>query len=236
MSTYTIISGEEKFGSWLALDSDAWSDLTDWASWTNWNGNPDNLVLQIDDEFDVVAVRAPILETAHKGTLTVSLKVSNTGAFAGEETTYSITSTAVAIAAGKYYRWTLTVAPTTNVTPEIVYAQARYTEVYDEQELSGVDTSTLSGTITGRTITHNLGTLNTVVITAKEATPWVDRAYALPDTYVDPTNIAPIVGIISKDPLTIILRDDFGVPVNGIVDIRLTGAPKVYLSDSGVTI
>jgi len=78
-----------------------------------------------------------------------------------------------------------------------------------------------------------LGTVDHCEITAHDTFTWVDRAYALPDDWNENT-ITPIPGIITKSPLTIILRDHFGVEVDGIVDITIRGIRPVVLTTTGI--
>jgi hypothetical protein len=87
--------------------------------------------------------------------------------------------------------------------------------------------------VSARVVPNSIGTIQTVNITSHDQTDYIDRAYSVPDTFSVST-VAPIPGIVSKAPLTIVLRDYFGVPVDGVVDITVTGISGIGLSDSGV--
>lgn len=236
MSTITIITGTEQplTSSWIAPNTDDWADVTTWSTWTSWNTNPGNLVLRLDDDLATTDVRCPQLEIAYQGSLSVSLKISTTGAFAGEETTYSFTlGTPVSVIAGRYYRWTVTVAPSGTTVPEITQINADYDQIFTTEVYRSVSTSGLAGSISARTVPLTMGTVYAVELTTHGDFTWVDRAYVLPDAWSE-TTVAPLASIISKSPLTICLRDDFGVAVDGTVDIVAVGIPKILLTSTGV--
>lgn len=237
MSTITIIKGHQdpRNNYYISENLETWADKTNWSTWTRWNSDPDEVEIQIDDDLGATDLWVPTLRVIARGALSVTLKTSNTGAFAGEEETYSVTSTPTSIASARYYRWTIN-ASSASDPAMIQVAEPNYVQDFSTQELQNVSTASLSGTITARTVSHRFGQVFNCQITTKEATPWVDRFYAAPDDYTNPTNIAPVPGIVSKNPLTICLRDEFGVPVDGYVDLSITGAPQVYLTTEGVVI
>lgn len=237
MSDITIIDGYQnsRNGHYQAYSQSTWADYTDWSSWNQWNDDPGNVTIQLDDAFVEVDLWTPTLSIKYFGTLSLSLKTSNTGAFSGEETTYTLSSTPISIGQARYYRWTVSITPSGSTPPNLVFVDSAYSQEFDTQEIKDLDLTTLSGSTTaGRVVTHSFGGVFSVQITAQEETNWVDRAYVLPDDFTDPVKVAPIPGIVSKDPLTIILRDDFGVPVDGIVDLVITGSANVYLTETGV--
>jgi hypothetical protein len=236
MSTITIITGSEQpiSRTWIAPNNDDWSDVVTWAAFTRWNNNPGNLVLRVDDDLLTTDVRCPTLDIAYQGSLSLTLKISDTGTFTGEETTYTFTlGTAVTVIAGRYYRWTVTVAPSGTTVPEIALVSADYSQIFTTEIYKSVSTSTLAGTVSARTVPLVMGTVLAVQLTPHGDFTWVDRAYALPDAWSE-TTIAPKASIISKSPLTICLRDDFGVAVDGTVDIQVVGIGKIVLTDNGV--
>ena len=235
--TTTVIQGlyDINAESYQGVSANDWTDYTDWSTWLNWTQDSADLIVQVDDDLDTVAVRVPQLNLVAQGTQTITLKVSNTGAFAGEETTIAFTydGSAVSIPAGRYYRWSVTVSELNDQTPVIEQIESSYSTVYTTQEFISVDTSTLDGTVDARTVPTTVGTVYSAVITTTKNTAYVDRAYSVPDTFSVST-IAPVAGIVSKSPLQIYLQDHYGVPVDGIVDITVTGAAKVYHTVDGV--
>lgn len=241
MSTYTVVSGyyDTLKQTYRSSNSNTWNSYSgsSWSAWTQWNGNPGTLTLRIDDDLGSSTVRVASLDVFFEGDIAYQLKTSDTGAFAGEEATINfVVGTTYSIPSARYYRWTLTVVVGPNgEIPEIRSAVANYTTLVTTEYLRRIDTSTLSGTISGRTVTHSFGTIYSVDMTAYNDTSWIDRAYVLPDSYSVST-ISPVPGIVSTSPLTIVLRDHFGVPVNGYVDITIRGTPLVQIASTGVSI
>jgi len=243
MTTVTVTQGvfNQVRGVYESTMLDDWSDLNNapyqtWTNWTTWNSNPQTIILQLDDDLGTVDIRAPLLYLTVRGTQTVALKISTTGAFAGEETTISFTydGSSQTYPQGRYYRWTLTVAAdASGLPPEVVQVDTAYSQEYRTEYFDSLDTSTLAGTISSRTVATTLGGVSGVQITATNSTTWVDRYYALPDSFSVST-IAPVPGIVSRSPLAIYLQDHMGVAVNGVVDITITGTPKVYHTLQGV--
>jgi hypothetical protein len=237
MSTVTIVQGYKNpiNDQYSSYNSTNWAGHTNWSTWSRWNDNPGSVVIRLDDAFTTSDLRTPTLNLNYYGTLSLVLKTSTTGTFTGEETTYTLSSTAVSIAQARYYRWTITLTASGTVLPILVFASTEYSQSFETVQFKDIDLSTLSGSTTaGRVVTHSFGVVHSVQVTAQQETTWVDRAYALPDSFTDPVKVAPIPSIVNKSPLTILLRDDFGVPVNGIVDISITGSASVYLTDTGV--
>jgi hypothetical protein len=237
MTTVTVIQGtyDALNNNYQPVNGDVWSDLTSWASWLNWNSDPGDVEIQLDDDLGIVDVKTPTISMTYAGEISIILKISETGVFSGEETTITFAvGTTYAVPAGRYYRWLITAtAGTTGLIPEINNFRTQYfTEVFTETKRSIV-TSTLSGTTAARVVPTNFGTIYNVLITAHDTATWVDRAYAVPDGWAV-TTITPVAGIVSKAPLTIVLKDLFGVPVDGICDITVTGAPKITITSTGV--
>ena len=236
MTTTTILTG--RYNSlkqvYEASNTATWATMpATWALYTAWNSSPSTVSLQLDDDLGSVSVRIPRLAIAFSGEATYELKVSTTGAFAGEETTVSfVLGTSYTVPQARYYRWTITVITgSTGLLPEIRSVQPSYSTEVVTEYLRNIDTSTLSGTISARQVVYTLGTVYSCDITSYDSTSWVDRAYAVPDSYSVAT-ISPVAGIVSNSPLTIVLRDYFGVPVNGIVDITIRGVPKIAINGS----
>lgn len=241
MSTYTLITGyyDTQKNHWRGANLDNWAALTSWSTWTSWVSNPSTVSLQIDDDLASTEVRIATLELSYIGTRTVQLKTSDTGLFAGEETTINfVAGTNYGIPSARYYRWTITATGTlADPIPYIRNAVPTYsTAGFTTEIYRNIVTSTLSGTVNARVVPTTSGTIHSVNITSLDSTNYVDRAYSVPDTFSVST-ISPVPGIVSKAPLTIVLRDYYGVPVDGIVDITVRGSPSVSLElDGGVII
>ncbi len=245
MSTITIISGtlDSKSGSYRAANTDTWASLgsspyATWANWNTWTTSSANLQLRIDDDLGSKALRAPTIEFPDLvGTIaSASLKISETGVFGGEETTYTLTaSTDTNVIAGQYYRWTFSFAGTALLPAEVCEITVNYLEELDTEYYQSIHTSTLQTSGAYRLVPTGLTSVDHVQITAHDDFAWVDRAYALPDAWSE-TYITPIPGIISKSPLVICLRDHFGVEVDGTIDILIRGQRPITLTTQGVVV
>lgn len=245
MTTITLTAGQldSVSGNYRGANADTWASLgsspyATWANWRYWATNPQNLQVRIDDDLGTVKLRAPTLTLQDIfGSITsISLKISNTGSFSGEETTYTFsTGVDVEVISGRYYRWTVTVSGLSNLPAELPDITTEYIEDLQTVYLQNIDTSTLQSSSGYRIVDHDLGSIDTCIITAHDNYAWVDRAYALPDSWSE-TTITPIPGIISKSPLTIVLRDHFGVEVDGLVDILIRGIRPITLTATGVVL
>jgi len=245
MTTVTITAGtlDPITGAYRGANADSWSSLSSspyatLANWRQWATNPQTLQLRFDDDLVTKKLRAPTLQfTDLAGTLSsATLKISDTGAFSGEETTYTLTSGVdTEVIAGRYYRWTLTILGLAPYPAEVGDFNIEYVEDLQTVYLQNIDTSTLQSSSGYRIVDHDLGSVDTCIITAHDNYSWVDRAYALPDAWSE-TTITPIPGIISKSPLTIVLRDHFGVEVDGRVDILIRGIRPITLTATGVVL
>jgi hypothetical protein len=239
MTTVTIITGSysDYKQAYISGNADTWNTLSGstWAAWPRWNNDNTGVTIQLDDDLNTSSVRTASLQINLQGDPTYQLKVSNSGAFAGEETTINFAAgTPYSIPAGRYYRWRIAVAEgSTGVVPEIRSFNTVYGSNVGTEYQRAIDTSTLSGTISGRTVTHNFGTVYSVDMTTYNSTIWTDRYYALPDSFSVST-ISPVPGIVSTSPLSIVLRDHMGVAVDGFVDITIRGTQQVQITQAGI--
>lgn len=245
MTTVTITAGTQDTitGNLRGANADTWSSLSTspyatWANWHHWATNPQTLQLRFDDDLGSIKLRAPTLSFNNlQGSISsISLKISSTGVFGGEETTYTFSlGTDVEVIAGQYYRWTISVTGTAPYAAEVSEFTIEYVDDLETVYLQNILTSTLQSSSGYRIVDHDLGSIDTCIITAHDTYSWVDRAYALPDDWSE-TTITPIPGIISKSPLTIVLRDHFGVEVDGRVDILIRGIRPITLTATGVVL
>lgn len=248
MTTATITQGwyEGNRYRYFGSNSDTWTTLAStpyqtWSNWRTWASNAQSLILQLDDDLGSIGQRAPTINLRAQGQVTLQLKISQTGTFTGEETTINfVPGTAYTFVSGRYYRWIVTIATDSAVIlPVLEFYQTSYIDnVTQDIYYTNLDTTTLSGTTSSRSISGTWGSILNVLITARRNTAWVDRAYSLPDTYVNQTDFAPIPSIIStSSTLQFALLDHFTQPVDGVVDIAIKALPKITQSSSqsGVT-
>jgi len=247
MSTITITSGYQgEGGKFFPTDNTDWVDLgsspyATWSSWTSWNPSPNSIQLQVDDDLGSSDFRTPLLSLSYQGQLTVTLKISNTGSFSGEETTINfVAGTTYTYVSGRYYRFLITVATDSSTPvpncgiPNTTYQKEQVTEFS-----RAVNTQTLGGTIDARPITSSVGMVEVLVATAEQSGVTYssgllqDRVYAIPDDYVFQEN-AIIVNIVTKNPPVIRCFDLNGESIDARVDVFIQGLPKLQITTRGI--
>lgn len=139
MTTRTIITGEIVGGTGIRpAHGTTWADLTTWAAYDNWYSTSGTQVeIQLDDDLGSVKTVIPTVNLVVEGTLTLSVKISDTGSFSGEETTINfVEDTAESYVPGRYFRWSITVdADSTYAVPAIRVYQTNYNSVAYTEEL-----------------------------------------------------------------------------------------------------
>lgn len=254
--TTTISSGLQTQGDIIQpLDSTTWGDLGStpfgtWAAWTTWHPSPQTITLQIDLDQGESTLRQPLLTLNYQGTVSGTLKITSTayvdsdgnesGLFAGEETTVTLSEVAAGYVAGRFYRWNLNIDTDSNLTiPLLFSANPRFNNTPIEEIQDSVDTSALSGTIAAREIDTAISVIKNLVVTAQQEGVTYssgllqDRVLAVPDDYVFQEN-AIIVNVVDKATAKIRCFDLNGESIDAIVDIRITGFPQITLTANGV--
>lgn len=229
--------------TWADLGSSPYSS---WESWTLWNPQPNTVTVVILEDTGASAPRLPVMPLTYEGDITVSLDISDTVDSSGalvSPTTISFTpGTAYAPVSGRYYEYTITL--TTNSTtpspyiilPTILFNDSKITDVRED-----IDTSTLGGTIDARELETTVGIITSLTATALQGGVTYssqllqDRQYAVPDDYTFDDN-AIIINTVSKSPPVIRCFDLNGESIDAIIDITITGLPKIQLTDQGVLI
>lgn len=216
------------------INTGDWTDLTTWdvASWNPtatsllWISNPVSL-----DQSQTVNF---LLESTAQGTVEYDVYASDTGAFAGEETVTSIASgdTGVSAFTGKHFYVAARV--TNNSSLPVLYSMTVTitTNKYTKITLNDIDTSTLAGTVSARTVDfgRTVSGVKNMQITVKQVTD-----YTL-DVYVSdyPTCSVVIPRIVDKATPSIALVGLDNVPRDGIVDISAEILPEQYMSGNNL--
>lgn len=249
MAVVSIISGQVDFGAFLGSGSVTWTDLgsspyATWNNWTDWNPQPNNIVLRVFEDAGSIGIRAPLLTFESNVSPAVVLKISDTidsnGDLISPTTVTFDYNTAYTFVAGRYYEYTITVAPDSNTTiPYIQNIGFSFSMATQQEELTNVNTSTLSGTIDARTVVTNISVATHIVATAQEQGVTYssgllqDRVYAIPDDYVFQEN-AIVVNVVSKSPVVIRCFDLNGESIDAVIDITITGFGALALTQTGV--
>jgi len=184
MTTYTILSGKQIGTTIGPAQSITWGDLgsSPYGSWSNWTSwlVPDavpTVQLQIDEDQGSIGYRTPLLNYGYEGDASVTLKISDTGTFTGEETTYNfVLETPISYVPGRYYRWTITVTTNSTVTePYLDYYITNYISELETEILNDVDVFASPTT----TLSTNLGFIRNIQATALQGDPYVVDDYVI---------------------------------------------------------
>ena len=228
MTTKTIISGAQYGDAFARANSYTWDDLASspfgsWDNLTSWRIPDGAVVLQLDDDMLTVDYRTPTVDWFSAGDVVVTLKISDTGTFTGEETTYTLTYLSeISYVAGRYYRWTITVTANSEVDEPIISPIfTRYTQTLVVESLNdvGIDSSPLT------TISTNLGIVKNIQATALQGDPYVVDGYVLTAAQLD---------AITRDQVAII--NNGVVLVDGPSVNKFTGYPVYSFNTTGVDI
>jgi hypothetical protein len=228
--TYTNTFTDTIVDAQVSTSTRAWSYYTSWSTWTIWNDSPRTITATETIDLGGSKLLQPSAGWIGANLPTsVVIKTSSTGAFAGEETTITMAGTTKqSYTAARYWKITATWATDGNGTvPWVSNWTWNLVESFLTETFRDLDTSTLAGTAASRTVDSQLMAAVDVTLTVKKSISWVDRDYALPDSFSIST-IVPVVGYVTKNPLTICLTDLYGVPVDGIVDVEIKGLTQIY--------
>jgi len=237
-STYRI---DPRTGEVLPQGTTTWTSLsgTTWNDWTTWNKNYNSQIVYYFGPVDIsLQPKNFVLRIFTDSTAEISYEIytSNTGAYTGEETKTVISQNQTGITG--FYGSKAVVAVIANAVAGIpIINSIRYEwSTVGQQQLtfSKINTSTLSGSSTARTLSLNA---NVGGITQVNIQPYEITAYAV-DAYVTntPTSTYLIPKVISNTSttLTFALVGVDNQPRDGIVDINLETLPIQYMEGNNL--
>lgn len=220
--------------------TDTWSTIpSTWAEYQSWTGTPVDPMIYVSDVVDLGEVRSFCLKiiTDAQGEVSYDVYTSTTGAFDGEETLTSISHTATGVASFNC-RW-FAVAVKVSATAGVNILRG-FEITASEQTISfdynSLDTSTLTGTSSNRTLTLKRTVSQVVDL---QIQPHAVTAYNL-DVYVTntPTSTTVIPRIISKGTSTVnfALVGVDNQPRDATVDIKIVATPEQYMSGNNLLV
>ena len=221
-------------------NSATWANLTSWESFNQWAMAPANpLVWNVIPPIDLGSIQTFNLKikTLANGLVSYNILTSDTGQFAGEETVTVIEQgdTNIPAFSGRYAIISVNVTQTSgvNVLYGVEYATAA--GAANKLSLGSIDTATLPGTSSARTLelTRAIGGITNIQITPKAVTP-----YAV-DLYVSntPTTATVIPRIISRVlPRQFALVGVDNQPRDAVVDVLLEYLPEGYMSGNNLLV
>lgn len=230
-----------------AADSAGATRFASWDEWTNWTGVAETPLTWFTDIADLSSTGAFNLTWSFEGvgTPTFTVYTSNTGEFAGEETTKTINvgDTDIDAFEGRYVGVLISVAETSEGIPEITRFEFEASGQRLDLQQFNVNTTDLSGSIgshvidPGRVCSKILGVQITAQSDNYVATGYVDNISNDDENYV--TSAPPIVAsVITKDrsgPQVSFTNLD-GTGTNAVFDVTLTVLPEQYMDGNNMAI
>jgi hypothetical protein len=168
--------------TYLPGDTYDWAEFDNqtetWADWTSWHPDPTQLQLRIEDDLGVVAYRKPLLALGAAGVVGITLKVSQTGDFTGEETSIAFSgSNTYSYPKGRYYRYDISVdADSDNPIPKVFSAVTGYDTNLQIQLFNDLELADLVDSSGIKTVPTELSVIN-VQGTALQGELYVDDDY-----------------------------------------------------------
>lgn len=181
--TLTVITGEAIGTQVIPAPEITWDDLgsSPFGSWDTWNtwriATGTTISMRIDDDLGSIDYRIPEIIFDYQGDATISLKISDTGTFTGEETDVVLDfETPVAFTSGRYYRWSISITSNSETSVPMLYEYfTRYTDTLSVEILNDVDV--LASYTTN--LNTNLGLVRNIQATALQGDPYVVDGYIL---------------------------------------------------------
>jgi len=220
-------------------NSATWADITSWSTWTNWASEPVSTMTYVSDIVDLGSVKDYCLKiiTDADGEVSYEIYTSNTGAFAGEETLTSIDTGDVGILSfsSRYYAVAVKVKQTIglNVLRSFEIVNTNQTISID---LNAIDTSTLTGTTSARTLTlpRSVSKIIDLQVTPHSVTAYNLDVYV--SDYVSSTTVVPKIVSKSVGSTQIALVGLDNVPRDAVVDVNIKALPEMYMNGNNLLV
>lgn len=225
-----------------------WSDLgsspyASWSNWTIWNPEPQDIIVEIQEDLGSKSLRTPQLAYEAQGAVTLVLEIADTVDSSDSlvsPTTINIVDdgTEYDYVAGRHYKVTITVTTDADTAvPLLLSPRFTTAQNYQFEYQSDVDTSTLTGDFNaGLTVDNSLGVVDHVLMTA---TPYT-YCEELTGVYWEDVYVAPLAASAnwrSKNPLKITTSGQSGsntVQSHTFVDIQIRGLPLITQTSTGI--
>ena len=230
---------DQELSQVLPNNTGTWADLTTWADWTTWITEPVAVMTYVGPVTDLITVRGYCLKiiTDAVGTVSYDVYTSNTGAFAGEETVTTIASGDDSVPSfnSRYFAVAVKVAQTAGLNVLNSF-EITTTDQTVNMDLNSVDTSTLAGTSSARTLVLPRSVSQIIDL---QVTPQAVTAYNL-DVYVTdyPSCTTVIPRVVSKSIATpqIALIGLDNIARDAVVDVHIRALPEQYMSGNNLLV
>jgi hypothetical protein len=229
---------DQELGYILPPDVGTWTTAATWTDFVQWNMLPASPLIWALDIVDLGSVKKFNLKivTDADGRVEYKIYTSNTGAFAGEETitTVSTGSTGIAAFTGRYV-WIEVFVYATGGVNVLYGVEYSISEEVNKFSLNDIDTSTLGGSASARTLVLPKAVSG---VTNIQITPKTVSNYQL-DVYVTdyPTCSTVIPRILSKtSPYQIALIGLDNIARDAVVDVLVEYLPEGYMSGNNLLV
>ena len=211
----------------------SWTALSNWNSALNWNPSA------IDIEWASEILNLPPgpcaieITTEAAGTVEYDIWVSPSGAFNGDETITNISQDDTDIPAFEGIAAIVVVkVNNSNGLPQLFDMEARATNQSRIISVNGIDTSTLAGTTSARTLDlgRSIAGITNIQITPKAVSNYTMAVYST--DYPTSNVVVPIV--VDKTVPSIRLVGLDNVPRDGIIDVVAEALPEQYMSGNNL--
>jgi len=244
--TTTINSGHDIGGIIESTGAVDWSDLNSspfgsWATWTSWNPVPNNISITVWADAGSTAWRRPTIGYFSQGQVSLSLKISDqvdSNMVLVAPTTINFAfGTEYTFPKGRYYEYTITVAPTLEAPiPKISKFTIDFDTTPQTEYIDDLDTLTLTGTLeSGFTVPTTVGVVTNVMLSAKPFTYVVeDDELYWNDVYVQP--LAATINWRDKSPVKVFISgvDSVIYLSHTKIDLQIRGLATLRQSTDGV--
>lgn len=229
---------DQEIGYVLPPDVGTWTTASTWDNFVQWAMVPASPLRWALDLVDLGSVKTFNLKiiTSAEGRVEYKIYTSNTGLFAGEETVTDIATGATAIPAfTAQFVWIEVFVYQTSGVNVLYGVEFEITEQANKFSLNNVDTSTLSGSASARTLTLPKAVSG---VTNIQITPKTVPNYQL-DMYVTdyPTCNTVIPRVLSKtSPYQIALIGLDNIARDAVVDLLVEYLPEGYMSGNNLLV
>lgn len=221
------------------VDSSTWATVpSTWADWDLWAYAPADPLVWVTDLLDVGQICDFNLRiiTDAQGLVEYTVYTSNTGAFAGEENSTDIAQDQAGIEAfsGRYAIVAVKVYKTSGINIlRSVEVTASTTTV--NIQYNSLDTSTLSGTTSGRTLVlpRTVSKIYAMEVTAHETASAFNLDLYVSSTQTSRQLMPRIVSKATTGPVIALYGLD-NQPRDGVVDIKISAFGEQYMTGNNL--
>lgn len=236
--TVAFTNSIQEFSSQVAISGDTWTTLgsspyATWDNWTQWNTNPQTITATDTIDAGTVLLRTPLLTISSSVVPAVTIKISNTGTFTGEETTVTPTVNGThTYPAGRFYKFDASFAvDSVGTIPTVGSFLAVTVRDFVDEEFFDVDTGTLNGSIDAREIVTTVAIVTDMRGMSQTTEEYFTSSYVSPAYIID--GEATYISFVSKGTAPKIRVSDNNETIDSVIDLTVRGLPAITKTAQG---